>query len=110
MLARLPELRLGPDLNWARRAGCDPLEFVREHADRIVFLHLRDQAGDVWVQSLGEGEDDYGALAALLNEIDFTGWVAVELAFRAEHPVTRPMGENYALSLQHLRRAFGQTA
>lgn len=110
MLARLPELKLGPYLNWVLRAGYDPLAFVREHADRIVFLHLRDQADDIWVQSLGEGEDDYEALAALLDEIDFGGWVAVELAFRAEHPVTRPMGENYALSLQHLRQAFGQTA
>ena len=47
-------------------------------------------------------------MAAALDEIDFSGWAAVELAFRAEHPVTRPMGDNYRMSLQFLRRLFGQ--
>jgi len=108
MLERIPDLRLGPDLNWLRRAGVNPLQFLRDHAERIAFMHLRDQAGAAWVQSLGEGDEDYGALAGVLNEIGFSGWVGVELALRAEEPVTRPMGENYRLSLLHLRAAFGQ--
>ena len=108
MLERLPELRLGPDLNWLHRAGVDPVWFVREFADRIVFLHLRDQTGEVWEQVVGDGEQDWDGLAAALDEIDFSGWAAVELAFRAEHPVTRPMGDNYRMSLQFLRRLFGQ--
>ncbi len=108
MLERIPDLKLGPDLNWLRRAGVDPLEFVRTYADHVVFLHLRDEANEVWAESLGEGDEDYDELARVLDEIDFTGWAAVELAFRAEHPVTRPMGENYRLSLEHLRAAFGQ--
>lgn len=108
MIERLPDLKLGPDLNWARRAGVDPLQFLRTYADRIVFLHLRDQTGELWPQALGEGDEDWEAVAAVLDEIDFSGWVAVELAHEAEVELTRPMRENYRLSLQHLRRAFGQ--
>ncbi len=108
MLERVPELRLGPDLNWLHRAGVDPVWFLREFADRIVFLHLRDQTGEVWEQVLGEGELDWAGIATALDEIDFSGWAAVELAFRAEHPVTRPMGDNYRMSLEFLRRLFGQ--
>ncbi|MGC9318701.1 MAG: sugar phosphate isomerase/epimerase family protein [Armatimonadota bacterium] len=106
MIERMPELKLGPDLNWLRRAGVDPLQFLRTYADRIVFLHLRDQAGELWPQALGEGDEDWEAVAAVLDEIDFSGWAAVELAHEREVELTRPMGENYRLSLQHLRRAF----
>ena len=103
MLERIPELRLGPDLNWLRIAGIDAWEFVREYGDRIVFMHLRPQKGDMWMQTLAEGDEDWTQLAKVIDEIDFRGWVAVELAFRPEHPVTRAMGQNYARCLDFLR-------
>ncbi len=108
MLERIPDIRLGPDLNWLRRAGVDPWEFVREHGDRIVYMHLRPQKGDMWVQTFGESDEDWTQLAEVIDEIDFDGWVGVELAFRAEHPVTRGMGQNYRLCLEYLRGIFGQ--
>ena len=107
MLERIPELRLGPDLNWLRRAGIDAWEFVREYGDRIVFMHLRPQKGDMWMQTLAEGDEDWTQLAKVIDEIDFRGWIAVELAFRAEHPVTRGMGQNYARCLDFLRATLG---
>src|SRR5687768_13944071 len=55
-LARVPDVKLGPDLNWLLRAGVDPVDFLRRHRDRIVFLHLRDQHSDGrWSEALGEG-------------------------------------------------------
>lgn len=108
MLERIPEIKLGPDLNWLRRAGVDPWEFVREYGDRIVYMHLRPQRGDRWVQTFGESDEDYTKLAEVIDEIDFKGWVGVELAFRPEHPVTRGMGQNYAMCLDFLRATLGQ--
>lgn len=108
MLQRIPDLRLGPDLNWLRRAGIDPWEFVREHGDRIVYMHLRPQKDDRWVQTFGESDEDYTKLSGVIDEVDFRGWVGVELAFREEHPVTRAMGRNYALCLEFLRATLGQ--
>lgn len=103
MLERIPEIRLGPDLNWLRMAGLDPWEFVRNYGDRIVYMHLRPQREDRWVQTFGESDDDWTKLPEVIDEIDFRGWVGVELAFREEHPVTRSMGQNYALCLEFLR-------
>ncbi len=110
MLKRIPGLKLGPDLNWLRMAGLDPWQFVREHGDRIVFMHLRPQRDDAWVQTLQESDDEWLTLPEIIDDIDFSGWVAMELAFRAEHPVTRPMGENYRLCAEQLRAVLKQEA
>ncbi len=107
-LKRLPEIKLGPDLNWLRRAGVEPLDFLRRHADRIVYLHLRDQQGDRWVEALGDGDEDYVQVGRALSEIGFTGKAAVELAHEADTAFTRSMGENFRLSCERLRAAFAQ--
>jgi len=106
MLARIPELRLGPDLNWLRRAGIYAWAFLRQCGERIVFMHLRPQRDDRWVQTLAEGDEDWTELARVINEMDFRGWIGVELAFRPENPVTRSMGQNYALCLDFLRKTL----
>ena len=55
-LARIPEVKLGPDLNWLVRGGVDPAAFIRQYGQQIVFLHLRDQQADGrWSEALGEG-------------------------------------------------------
>ena len=107
-LKRLPEIKLGPDLNWLRRAGVEPLDFLRRHADRIVYLHLRDQQGDRWVEALGDGDEDYVQLSRVLSEIGFTGKAAIELAHEPDTVFTRSMGENFKLSCERLRAAFAQ--
>src|SRR5262249_12346957 len=55
-LERIPDVKLGPDLNWLIRGGVDPVWFIHEYGDRIVFLHLRDQKADGnWSEAMGEG-------------------------------------------------------
>lgn len=110
MLQRIPELRLGPDLNWLLRAGVDPYDFLRRYRDRIVFMHLRGERDGRWTEALGEGEEDLDELAATLKEIGYEGPVGVELALRGEHELTRTMGENYAVSARNLREALGGLA
>jgi sugar phosphate isomerase/epimerase len=106
-LKRLPDLKLGPDLNWLRRAGVNALEFLRRHGPSIAFMHLRDQKGDRWVEALGDGDEDYGALAKVLDAIDFSGPLAIELAHEGDQQFTRTMGENFAVSCRNLRKAWG---
>ena len=107
-LKRIPEIKLGPDLNWLRRAGVEPLDFLRRYADRIVYLHLRDQQGDRWVEALGDGDEDYVQLGRVLSEIGFTGRAAIELAHEPDTVCTRSMGEDFKLSCERLRAAFAQ--
>jgi len=107
-LARVPEARLGPDLNWLQRAGIDPVRFISEFGDRIVFLHLRDQNRDGrWSEALGEGSMDYPAIAEALRKIDFSGEAVIELAHEGDFEPSRPLRESLKMSRQYVGRVFG---
>jgi sugar phosphate isomerase/epimerase len=81
-LARFPDAKLGPDLNWLVRGGVDPVQFLRQYGRQVVLLHLCDQLRDGrWSEALGEGDMDYGAIAAELREINFQGDAIIELAW-----------------------------
>ena len=107
-LARVPEVKLGPDLNWLLRAGVDPVEFLQRHRGRIAFVHLRDQHADGrWSEALGEGSMDYPAIAHALGDIGFSGPAVVELAHERDFTPTRPLRESLRMSRDFVRRVFG---
>lgn len=107
-LARVPEVKLGPDLNWLLRGGVDPVDFIRRHADRIVFLHLRDQQADGrWPEAMGEGAMDYVAIGEALREIGFAGDAVLELAHEADFEPTRPLRESLRMSRDYVRKTLG---
>ncbi len=108
MIDRVPQARLGPDLNWLLRAGVDPAWFLREFAGRVVFLHLRDQHADGrWTEALGEGDTDFAAIADALADIHFAGPAVIELAHEPDFTPTRPLRESLAISRRFLRHALG---
>jgi sugar phosphate isomerase/epimerase len=107
-LERIPTVKLGPDLDWLVQAGVDPVKFLREFGDRIVFLHLRDQKADkTWVESLGEGQMDYAAIHDALEAIHFSGDAVIELAHPKDLTLTRPLRESLKLSRQFVRDKLG---
>lgn len=108
-LERLPEVKLGPDLNWLLRAGVDPVDFIRTFGDRIVFLHLRDQLADgKWSEALGEGTMDYGRIGETLSDIGFSGDAVIELAHERNVPLTRPLRESLRISCKRAREVLRQ--
>jgi sugar phosphate isomerase/epimerase len=107
-LARVPGVKLGPDLNWLLRGGVDPVDFIRRHGSRIVFLHLRDQKADgAWPEAMGEGDMDYAAIGRALKEAEFRGDAVVELAHERGFAPTRPLRESLKMSRQFVRRTLG---
>ena len=93
-LERIPDVKLGPDLNWLIRGGVDPVQFIHKYGDRIVFLHLRDQKADgKWSEAMGEGCTDFAAIGKALHEIQFAGHAVIELAhewsFQPDPPLER---------------------
>lgn len=105
ILARVPEIRLGPDVSWLVRAGIDPAEFIRTYGNRMVYLHLRDQhANGKWTEALGEGITDFRAIAKALKEVNYKGRAAVELAF--DDPPVRPVRENWKISTDYVKKVF----
>jgi sugar phosphate isomerase/epimerase len=107
-LARVPGVKLGPDLNWLVRGGVDPVEFILQFADRIVFLHLRDQNHDgTWSEAMGEGDMDYVAIGKALRKIHFAGHAVIELAHERGFRPTRPLRESLKISRQFVRETLG---
>lgn len=107
-LKRIPDIKLGPDLNWLLRAGLDPIEFLKKYKHQICFLHVRDQYTDGrWSESLGEGDVDFSEIGQVLEEISFKGDVIIELAFESDFKPTRPIRESLKMSRDYLKEATG---
>ncbi|MFC1718792.1 sugar phosphate isomerase/epimerase family protein [Candidatus Poribacteria bacterium] len=99
---------MGPDLDWLRVGGVDPVEFIRENAERLIMLHVRDyHLGGDRTEALGEGDADYRELGEILHEVGFTGEFVVELAIPSGKKPTRPLPELLKISRDHLRKTIG---
>ena len=104
-LKRIPQIKLGPDLNWLVRAGVDPVWFIKTYADKIVYMHIRDQyANGKWTEYVGEGVTDFPAIAKALKDINYTGKAAIELAF--DEPPKNLIKQDWKLSLDYVRKTF----
>ena len=106
-LARIPEIKLGPDLNWLLRGGVDPVDFIENFGENIVFLHIRDQNADgTWSEAVGEGDMDYVAIGRALIAISFTGDAVIELAHEGNFKPTRPLRDSLRMSRAYIRKTL----
>ena len=106
-LARIPEIKLGPDINWLVRGGVDPVDFIEAFGDRIVFLHIRDQNADgTWSQAVGEGDMDYVAIGQALRVSRFSGDAVIELAHERNFKLTRPLRDSLRMSRNYIRKTL----
>ena len=76
--------------------GGDPLQGIRDHAERIWYVHFKDHDPAVAAKSrqqewdgptsvgkgifpeLGQGDVDFPAVLRELQRIDYAGWIVVE--------------------------------
>lgn len=106
IVERVPEIKLGPDINWLIRGGVDPVWFINTYGERMVYLHIRDQDEEgKWTRAVGEGVTDFPAIAKALKKVDFKGRAAIELAF--ETPPTGDVKEEWKESREYVRKVFG---
>jgi sugar phosphate isomerase/epimerase len=105
-LARIPDIKLGPDMNWLIRGGVDPVWFIETYGHQMVYLHIRDQYADgKWTEYVGQGVTDFPAIAKALHKINFKGRAAIELAFDTD-PVNL-VREDWKISRQYVSKVFG---
>lgn len=105
-LARVPDIKLGPDIAHLYRAGVDPVWFINTYGKQIDYLHIRDHHADKsWTESVGEGSIDFKAIAQALENVGFSGNAAIELSF--EGTAERPLKENWRLSRAYVKKIFG---
>jgi len=107
-LARIPDVKLGPDLNWLERANVDPATFVEAFGPQIVFLHIRDQNADgTWSEAVGEGAMDYVRIGKALHGAGFSGDAVIELAHEQSFKLTRPLRDSLKMSRAYIRQTLG---
>lgn len=81
-------------------AGESPAEVIREFAPYIHHIHIEDISGRVHNHKIcGEGEIDFAPVFQALKDIDYQGFISVELYPYQDNPI-----EAGRRSLQHLRR------
>ena len=69
-----------PDTAHLAAAGGDPAAMVREHADRISYVHLKGWRREPFAFTpVGIGDCDNAAVIRALAEIGYAGWICNEL-------------------------------
>lgn len=107
-LKRIPDFKLGPDLNWLIRGGVDPVNFIETYGDQIVYLHIRDQyKNGTWTEYVGQGDTDFPAIAKALKAKNFQGKAAIELAFPQDFTPQNALKEDWKLSREYVAKTFG---
>jgi len=105
-LARIPNIALGPDLNWLVRGGVDPVWFIETYGHQMVYMHIRDQKADgKWTEAVGDGVINFPAIVQALKKVGFKGRAAIELAFDA--PPINPIKDDWKKSREYVKRVFG---
>lgn len=106
-LERIPEAKLGPDINWLIRAGVDPVEFIQTYGDKFVYLHIRDQYDNgEWTEYVGQGTTDFNAIGKALKAKGFHGIAGIELAFPNGFEPEFPLKEDWKKSREYVQRVF----
>jgi sugar phosphate isomerase/epimerase len=106
IMERVPEVKLGPDLNWLVRGGVDPVWFIKTYGHKMVYMHIRDQKADgKWTEAVGEGVMDFPAIAKALADINYSGRAAIELAF--DNPPQREVKDSWKASRAYVKKVFG---
>lgn len=79
------------DTAWMLDSGEDPVAVARKYAARLYGMHLKDfvfdRAGKPSDVIVGTGNLDLTAMAKLLREIDYQGYLTVEYEGDENHPV-----------------------
>lgn len=79
LISWAPDLKFGFDLGWVQKSGYDPVTLIKENAERIQYLHLRDMDEEGNFVNIGEGCVDFGSLMPLVKEIlGEDGWAIIE--------------------------------
>lgn len=94
------------DVDWAYEGGFEPVPFLREVGDRLQEIHVRSARDKVWLEDLEDSDIDYRKVAEYLRQNDLKPLIVVELAYRPNTVVTRPLEEDLRLSRLYAERVF----
>jgi inosose dehydratase len=95
------------DVHWAYRGGQEVMPFLQRVGTRIESLHLRNSEHGVWMEDFGPGDVDYAPVAEYLHQLDYKGFLVVELAYEKDTVITRSLQEDLRRSRIYTEKVFG---
>lgn len=98
------------DIDWAYEGGFQPVPFLRNVGKRLREIHVRSAKNKVWLEDVEDSDIDYHKVAAYLKAADLTPLIVVELAYRPNTVITRPLEEDLLRSRVYAERVFGVKA
>lgn len=86
------------DTYWVKKAGRDPLEFIKKYANRMPILHLKDMTtdGEEYFAEIGTGSINFESILRW-GENNSVEWYAVEQDYCPGNPL-----DSLRLSLENL--------
>lgn len=90
------------DVAWVHIGGSDPATFLREHADVIHYVHLKDYQGERHWTELGRGIVPLREVMAAIEALPDVRWAVYE-----QDTSDRPAAESCAISYRYLAENFG---
>ncbi|MCA9444312.1 MAG: sugar phosphate isomerase/epimerase, partial [Candidatus Omnitrophica bacterium] len=70
--------------------------------------HLRNSTDGTWSESFGEGDIDYRKIAKILDDIDYQGYLTVELAHEKGTEKTQSLLKDLQDSRDYVKEVFGE--
>ncbi len=98
------------DLDWVHQGGLKPLDLLKEAGARVHEIHVRNAKDKLWLEALEDGDIDYREIAAFLKQQNLKPLTVVELAYRENTAVSRPLAEDLRLSRIYAEQVFGLKA
>lgn len=98
-----PTVGLCIDTGWAHVAGCDPVQWVQDHPQRVRSFHLRNQRGTIPTEDLLDGDVDIAGVLQAAASAGYEGWLSLELWHPDTMQPARTMVEDVRRSIDYLR-------
>jgi inosose dehydratase len=99
-------VRMCIDIDWVHQGGQDPMALLRAAGKRVACLHLRNSKDKLWLEALTDGDIDYRKIAEYLKTEKLEPLLMVELAYRPDTLVTRPLEQDLQLSRVYAEQIF----
>ncbi len=98
------------DLDWVHQGGEDPLALLKEAGARVREIHVRNARQRLWLEAFQAGDIDYRTIADYLRSSNIKPFVVVELAYRDNTVITRPLVDDLRISRVYAEKVFGLKA
>ena len=93
-------------MDWAYEGNFEPIAFLQEVGTRLREIHIRSARNKVWLEDLEDSDIDYRKVAAYLRASNLAPLLVVELAYRPNTTITRPLEEDLRLSRLYAQKIF----